>query len=172
MRLRTRPWTSSPTSSLVYTFHHQPSDIFTGSFPTVLISILLVSCFVFLLSRFHSLLTCVFVTPLVSSGYLKCICEHRPNAQGFYGCQTFELFFLGKVTHKVDFSPLYSNFSVIFFRAFSDAPAGLQLCEWGSCFSTLLCFYLWKVSVLASCRAEQIFNLTYTCRPHLTQCPV
>lgn len=87
--MRTQPRTSSPTSSLVYTFHHQPSGMFTGSFPTVHISILLVSCFVFLLSRFHSLLTCLFVTPLVSSGYLKCICEHRPRAQGFTDVKLF-----------------------------------------------------------------------------------
>lgn len=62
-------------------------------------------------------------------------------------------FWVKSLTELTPLLFFFSMFSVIFFRAFPDVPAGVCSCV----FSHLLCHYLWKVS-LFSCRAEEIIG--------------
>lgn len=142
--------------------------------------------FLFELSRFHSLLVAFsffffFVTPLISLGKFQMYFWTQTKKKYaemlffplLYRCQTFKLFFLGRDALKADFFPFFlaSSSPVIFLGRFLMRLQVSFATVWVTIIFFFFCFfpphlgvYLRSVfSVLASCRAEHICNLTCTC---------
>lgn len=118
---------------------------YSGLFPLVL-SAMLVSCFVFLLSRSGSLSPTFFVSPFIHQ-YIWNVFVNIDQTLRVSEMSNLNNFYLGEVAHKIDFSPFLVSSLLSFLGHFLMC---LQVCSCVSedqVFSTLLCCCLWKVAL-------------------------